>query len=42
MNFKLEIKLKPNFSLAIKNAIQDKVFHLFLLLTDATWKHNPR
>ena len=36
MNFKWEIKSKPNFSLAIKNATQDKVFHLFLLFTDAT------
>ena len=39
MNFKWEIKLKQNFSLAINNANQDKVFHLFLLLTDATWKY---
>ena len=39
MNFKQEIKLKLNFSLAIKNANQDKVFHLFLLLTGATWKY---
>ena len=39
MNFKWEIKWKLNFSLGMKNATQDKVFHLLLLLTDATWKY---